>query len=149
MAQKPPREITQSPPEAANSVPFSIQCHQLRTHRRALCAGGHSEGRGSGGDGSTAYPTLSLKPRELQPIPLFSSFNNPHHEITFCLALGQKGLAREHPSIPSKLSCRAGVAQDAQIALVAQLPRIETEQPQQHPCSDRSRRDQCCCWECS
>jgi len=37
-----------------------------------------------------------------------------------------------NPSIPSKLSCRAGVARDAQIARDAQLPRItpETEQPE-------------------
>jgi len=46
-------------------------------------------------------------------------------------------LLMSNPSIPSKLSCRAGVAQDAQIALVAQLRRItlegEQQEQQEHP----------------
>lgn len=64
------------------------------------------------------------------------------------LLLGQKTLVMTrallvgNPSIPGKLSCRAGVAQDVQIAWVVQLPRItlETEHPEQpeHP-STRAR----------
>jgi len=64
-----------------------------------------------------------------------------HQEITFCSAKGplvmSTALLASNPSILSKLSCRAGVAQDAQIVLVARLPRItlETQQPEQleHP----------------
>ena len=36
-------------------------------------------------------------------------------------------ISKNDAIIPSKLSCRAGVAQDAQIALVARLPTITLE----------------------
>ena len=46
--------------------------------------------------------------------------------------MAKGALLRSNPSIRSKLSCGAGFAQDAQIARVAQLPRVtlETEQPE-------------------